>query len=112
MPAAYSGTLGLNARAWWCGSDVLGTEVWGLFPEQQRLESSAHTHHPGHVTDGQQGPGHVRGGGQPWIMAHQQPLARSAEYDFGGDHEAGQAHRVDPGTGDLGASRLNWSMQI
>jgi hypothetical protein len=41
------------------------------------------------------------GRGQPWIMAHDQPLARSAEHDFGGDREAGQ---VCP-AGRLSASR-------
>jgi hypothetical protein len=45
-------------------------------------------------------------------MAYDQALAPSAEHDFGRDHEAGQAHRVNPGAGDPGASRLNWSVQV
>ncbi len=45
-------------------------------------------------------------------MAHDQPLARPAEHDFGGDDEAGQPHRADPGASDLCASCLRRSVQV
>jgi len=81
-------------------------------PEQQPVQPSADTYDVGDLAYGQQSPRHVRGGSHPRIMTDDQPLARTAEHDFGGDGEAGQPHRVDPDTSDLCAPCLHRSVQV